>query len=780
MADFVGEHYQENFTIPEDDSIDFQKIIFKYLAHWPWFILSIFVLIVIGFVYLSTFQPLYQITATILIKDQNKGGGIPSFEELDLFYKAKVVENEIEIIRSFTILEEVVDELNLQVQYAMKAGWKTFELYKNSPVKIEIIAPSDELFSHSYTLYFEDEYIVFNEKMYPLDALVTELFGSIRITTTAPDSLLSTWNFENPLHITFLPKTSIIETLHKNLQVSLTKNTSVLTLSILSPVPQLGQDIINQLIIAYNKAAIADKNNMAGITLDFISDRLADVEKDLQMAEQNVEKFKVSKRVTDISVESSLSLQNIQQNEAELSKIRTQLDVLQQIEQYVISNSSASALPTIEFSDPTLISLISQLSAAETERSKALTSTQPTNPRVRALDDQILTLKGKLIDNIKLLRRSLETTQLNLQADSRRMESVINSIPKKTRELVDITRQQEIINQMYVFLLSKREETAISFAATVADSRIVDPARSTTLPVKPKKHIVLLAFGLIGLLIPIGVLWILDIFKTTISSKEDLERLLKVPLVGEISFIEQASKIVVFNKMKSLQADQIRNLRTNIEFMRAGGGIKVILLTSDISGEGKSFLTANIGAAFAVTGKKTIILGFDLRKTGLGKIFGIENEEGLSNYLAGQASFEQVIRKTTFSDNLHLITCGQIAPNPQELLLGDSLTQLLERLKKTYDYLIIDTPPIGLMSDAMILARHADVSLYVVRHNYTPKDRIKHINELSSSNHLKNVGVVVNGIKDTNWNGYGYGYGYGSYKYISKYYSNEEPDSLNY
>ena len=782
----------EHQEIPasEDTFGDVRKILLKYLSYWKWFVISFIVLAASGYGYLSTLVPQYRISASILIKDHKKGDGVSMLEELDLFYKANVVENEIEILRSYTLLEEVVDDLNLQVRYSLKEGWQvseendyrsylnklmsfsslwqTKEVYGNLPIKIEIVNPTDELFSRPFILRFEGDRVIFDEKQYPRNALITESFGSILlISTSVNDSLPILWDNENPIIVNFIPKASLIESLHNSLQVALVKNTSVINLSIHSPVPQLGKDILNQLIIAYNKAAITDKNNMAGIALNFIEERLEVVGEDLRSAEQNVEQYKVTQGITNISTESSMFLQNIQKYDAELSKVRIQLDVLRQIEQNVLSETGSTSPAMLDLSDPILVSLIAALNEAETERIRLLSTTQPASVRVQALDDQIQALKEKLIDNIYVMRRSLETTQQNLRADSRRIESVINSIPQKERELVDITREQEIINQLYIFLLSKREETAISYAATVADSRIVDPARSTPYPVQPDKKMILMMFGLVGLLLPVGVLWLIDCFNSTISLKEDIENYIKAPVVGEISIVEQAaSKIVVYSKIKSRQAEQIRTLRTNIEFMRAGGGIKVILITSGISGEGKSFLSANLGAAYAAMGKKTVILGFDLRKPGLDKVFGINNNEGLSNYLAGQATLDQIIHATKLSDNLHIITCGHIAPNPQELLLGNTLSQLFDQLKEKYECIVLDTSPIGLMSDAMILGHFADVSLYVIRQNYTPRDRIKYINELYHAKRLKNLGVVVNGIKDKNWNGYGYG----SYKYYYKYY----------
>ena len=773
----IPDHSLLHETDPsDDDSLSIQLILIKYLKHWKWFVLSFifFIALCFGVIYLYT--PQYLISASILVKDQKKDPGIAMLVELDLFYSTKVVENEMEILLSHTLLEEVVDELNLQVQYSYKNKWQKIQLYDNSPVHIEIVTPTTELFSRPFYLYFENNEIVFDEKRYPRDALATESFGTIRITAISDDSLSlpKHWNSENPLIVEFNPKSLKVESLRKNLKASISKNTSVINLFINSPIPQLGKDIINQLIVSYNNASINDKNNMARIMLDFIEERILLVGEDLQTAERNVEQYKTQQRITDISTESSLFLQNIQQNDAEMNKVKIQLDVLSQIEQFVLSGESgaSSAPATLGLSDdPILISLITSLLDAEAERRRLLATVQPGNLRVKAVDDQIMSLKGKVIDNIQSMRRSLETTQRNLLTESRRMGSIISSMPKKERELVDITRQQGIVNELFIFLLSKREETAISHAATVADSRIIDPARSTTFPVQPKKLIFLIGFALIGLLIPAGIIWLIDILSTTIRTKDDLKSHLKPPVIGEISYVGKNSDfMIITTKNKSRPAEQLRSLRTNIQYMQAGGSAKVILVTSSISNEGKTFLSANIGVSFAVLGKKTILLNCDLRKAVMHKFFGLDNKMGLSNYLAGYATLEQIIRKTEESENLDVITCGQIAPNPQELLLGDRLPQLFDYLKSKYDYIVIDTPPVGLMSDAIILNNYSDVTLYVLRQNYTPKDRIRLINELYVSKQLKNLGVVVNGVKDDEWGGYSYG----SNKYYNKYYTSDE------
>ncbi|MDR1864968.1 MAG: polysaccharide biosynthesis tyrosine autokinase [Bacteroidales bacterium] len=772
MSLSTDERYLEAETSEEQDT-DIKQVFFKYLAYWKWFVLSFVLLLLLGRGYLFTITPQYQIQARILIKDQKNGTEAMSMlEELDMFSSKKIVENEIEILRSYTLLEEVARNMNLQVQYMVKDGILKKELYGNVPVQMEVVFPTDELYGTPLLLHLENGQIWMNGQQYPPNRIITEHFGSIRFIPN--DSLIRHWDAAKDVEITVKPMDGIVENLRGNLNVDLSaKGTSVINLSLLTSVPQKGKDILNQLIAVYNKAAIADKNNLAGITLKFIDKRLELLASDLRKAEQDVETYKLRQGITDISTEAHLFLQSVRENDMESNKVNIQADVLKNIEQYVLSDETSGTTPaTLGLSDPTLLSLISLLTAAEAERSTALHTMGSDNPKIQALNDQVISLKNNIMDNIQVLQRSLEITHNNLKTEAGRIESMIQSIPKKERELVEMTRQKTIKEQLYLYLLSKREETDISYASTVSDSRLIDAARATSrAPVKPQKKIVLLAFGLIGLLIPAGVLWLIDLFDDKVNTKEIVEKQIRIPLVGEISFVEQANKLISANS-RTKYAEQFRTLRTNLEFMQAGRGVKTVLVTSSVSGEGKSFISANLAISLAALGKKVVALGFDLRKPGLHTVFGLDNDEGLSNYLAGQATLPQIIRKTGAAEYPDVITCGRIPPNPQELLQGAALPQLFDELDEIYDYIIIDTPPVGVVSDALIIGRHAGVALYIVRQNYTPKDRIKSINDLSATKKLQNAGVVINGIKEEKW--YGYYHSYGSYKYYGEYYDEEK------
>jgi len=758
--------YSPPLDFEKDQFESVKNLIIRYFRNWPWFIISLLFFIGLGVAFLLNSTPLYQATGSILIKDtRNQGSSVSMLEELDLFSSSKVIENEIAILTSYTLAESVVKELNLQVAYYAPARFGHKEIFGSLPVSIEVLSATSTLYENPLLVHLSKPgHININNKEYPINAIITESFGSIRASIN--DSLLTKWDVYTPIEVVVLPFGSAVRQIHRNLKVTHTgKGASVLEISALSPSPEKARAIVNQLITTYNEASITDKNNLARLTLSFIDERIDLLSVDVKEVEQQMAEYRSSQGITNINAEAQLFLQATQRSEEELSKLRTQLEILQNIEQFVLSReNSRSAIPAMfGISDPTLISLVTSLVDVETERTVALRTVKPANPIILAYDDQINILKNNILDNIKSLRKNLEITQKQLLTDARRMEALIQAIPKKERELIDITRQQDIKNQLYVYLLSKREETAIAYASTISDSRLIDPARSTLKPVKPVRHNIIIIFVLAGLLFPVLLIWMRDLFHTKLESKDEIERWCKVPIIGEISQSHQVSKGSSLRKSRSRVAEQFRTLRTNLGFMIPDNRLQTILITSGISGEGKSFIATNLGTIFSNLQKPIIVLGFDLRKPGLHKTFGVRNTQGLSNYLSGQSTLEQVIQKIDGNEFLHVITCGHIVPNPQELLLGNTLPALMKELKTRYQYIIIDSAPIGLISDAQILEKYADFTIFVMRQYVTPKDRIKHVNSFK----LKNMGIVMNGVKDTKWYGYRSPYDLG--KYYGKY-----------
>ena len=755
------------FSDIEKDHLESVKILIqRYLRNWPWFIISLVIFAGLGVGYILCSTPLHEATASILIKDNsNRGNNTSMLEELDFFSSSKVLENEIAILKSYTLTEYVVRALNLQVTYYSPTRLGRKEVFDNSPVAIEILSATPALYESPLLVNLSKSgHIIINDKEYPVNAIITESFGSIRVSIN--DSLLSKWDKYTPLEAVVSPISSTVRKIRQDIKVVPEgKGASVLRISTLSPVRKKAEEIINQLIATYNEASVTDKNNLARLTLSFIDERIELLSADVKEVEQKMEEYRSSRGITNINTESQLFLQATQRSEEGVRSLRTQLEILQNIEQFVLSReNSPSAIPAMfGISDATLNSLVTNLVAVETERTVALRTVKPANPIILAYDDQINILKNNILDNIKSLRKNLETAQKQLLADIRRMEALIQAVPKKERELSDITRQQDIKNQLYVYLLSKREETAIAYASTISDSRLIDSAHSTPKPIKPVKHNVIAIFLLAGLLFPVLLIWMRDLFHTKLESRDEIERWSKASIIGEISQSHQVSKGSSLGKSRSRVAEQFRTLRTNLSFMIPDNKLQTILITSGISGEGKSFIATNLGTIFANLQKPVIVLGFDLRKPGLHKTFGIKNTQGLSNYLSGQSTLEQVIQKIDGNEFLHVITCGHIVPNPQELLLGNTLPALMKELKTRYQYIIIDSAPIGLISDAQILEKYVDFSIFVMRQYVTPKDRIKHINSFK----LKNMGIVMNGVKDTKWYGYRSPYDLG--KYYGKY-----------
>ncbi len=748
----------KNSSAETSGGIDVRKLFFHYLSYWKWFLLSVVCFMTAGVAYLFLATPKYDVSASILIKDKkgNNSQNTSIVEQFDFFSTQKNFANEKEILQSYSLMKQVAKDLNLQVNYSIKKGLKNYPKYTGVPLKVELLNNNLIPYYKPFEIKFESpERITIDGNSYPYKTPIETAAGSIKITVI--DSLLAGWDKQHPLYMTIIPIEDAAGSLRNAINVKASgKESSVINISMLTPLPDRGVEIINHLLKVYNLAEVADKNQLIGSTLSFIDDRLSAQENELRKAETEVQNFKSSQGITDISQESKLFLESVQKNDMNRSQIDIQLSVLKDIESYVLhdADNGGNAPATVGINDPTLVSLVTQLTAAEAERHKALRTLKPANPIILGYDDQIKMLKQNIIDNISTFRSGLEITQQKLNEENNRLERRIQSVPKKERELVDITRERDIKNQLYVFLLSKKEEAAISYASAVADSRLIDPAHRSLYPSKPVRNVVLAGTFILGLCFPVLILWIMGLFHYKISSKEEIEKQLRAPIVGEISQLQQSSSIIPKGKIRGMHAEQIRTLRTNIDFMSPEKTLRTILVTSNICGEGKSFLTANLGAAFAATGKRTVIMDFDIYKDGLHSVVGVENKVGICNYIAKEVALDDIIQPSPQIDNLDIITCGKMQEGEGDLLMNKNLQAFMEEVRTRYEYLIIDTPPLGFVSDALILSRLADVSIFMIRQDYTPRNCLKLINELYENQQMPNVCVVANGLKEKKWNGY--------------------------
>jgi len=738
-----------------------RAVLMRYLKHWPWFLVSVVVLLGAGYAYMRYQTPIYQVQASLLIKDDKKGLSEENIlKEMDIFAPKKVIENETEILKSFSLMSKVVGELGLDVQYFHKTPTINEELYDQSPIRLIIEKGHPALYDDDLEMTVVNPHRVsLNGVAMPVNQSVQTPYGRLRIF--ARRNLRTT---DEPLLIRVQPRDKAVEGYQKNLIAEpSSKASTVLQLTLEDAVPRKGEAILTKLIEAYNQDAVTDKNLVAANTLNFIEDRLRLIAGELTTVEQGVESYKSSQGITDLSSQAQVFLETVKENDDRLNQTRIQINAIRDIERYVESqrDERGVAPSTLSVSDPMLISLVGKLNELELQRDQLSRTTTISNPMLQSLDSQLKIVRNSLTNNITSMKQALQSTERTLAGTNRTLESQIRSIPRKERALVNITRQQSIKNNLYTYLLEKREETALSYASTVADSRTIDPPRSGSEPVKPVQKIVFLLFGMLGLVLPVGVLAARDALNDRISRRSDVEDASQVPILGEVVASRNSDPLVMVSGKRSVIAEQIRALRTNLQFLRSNPtDSQVVLFTSSISGEGKSFLSLNLGASLALVGRPTVILEMDLRKPKLHTVLNAPNHAGLSNYLIQESSLDDVLQPVPGCPNYFIITSGPLPPNPSELLSSPRLTDLFTDLRQRFDYIIVDSPPVGLVTDAQLIAAHADTTMFMVRNDHTPKTCLKMIDVLYKEHRFPRLNVVLNAVGE----GQSYYYNYGYYE----------------
>lgn len=744
------------------DQPNLRVIVLRYLKHWKWFVLSVLLTGAAAYAYLLYQTPVYKIQASLLIKDDKKGlDGENILKEMDILKPKKTVENEIEIIRSYTMMDKVVEHLDLDVQYFKPTPTIDEETFGESPVRLIVERPVSALYEGKLLLTVVDgNHIRINDQIYAVNQSVKTPYGRLRLFTRKPLNPSM-----EPIKVLVSPRTETVNNYLKRLTVETTsKASTVLQISLEEAVPAKGEAMLKQLIDEYNQAAVVDKNLVAASTLDFIEERLKLISGELTTVEKDVESYKTSEGITDLSAQAQTFLQTVQANDAQLNQVNIQLGSLNDIQRYVNSKSDSRGTTPgmLSLSDPVLVGLVTKVSELELQRDMLARTTSERNPLLQSLESQIKSTKEGISENIQTIKEQLTGTRNQLTSTNRRLEGMVRTVPHKERALLNITRQQAIKNNLYTYLLQKREETALSYASTLPDSRTVDLPRHETDPIKPVRKMTYMLFGLVGLLLPIGAIATRDALNNRVRRRSDVEEASQVPILGEVVESTGSKALVVVSKSRSAIAEQIRALRTNLQFLRSNQtGSQVLLFTSSISGEGKSFMSLNLGASLALVDRPTVILEMDLRKPKLHTSLGMRNPVGISNYLIGEATLDDVLQPIEGFPNYYLISSGPLPPNPSELLNGPYLAKLFEELRARFDYVIVDSPPIGLVTDAQVIAPFADATLYMVRHDLTPKTYLKMVDSLYREHRFQNLNVILNAVGDGE--SYYYSYSYGGY-----------------
>jgi len=744
-----------------------QRMISKYAPYWPMFLTAIVISMAAALVYLHFAIPVYEAKATIIIKDEKKGNEDSKLmESLDQISSKKIVENEIEILQSRTLMMHVVKDLGLYAPVYVQGKVHSISAYALSPVNI--VAPNpDSLVLSDDKVYFtydkKNQIVSFNKYHFPINQLNNTPYGLLKFVPNKyydpTDTVKRTFYFE------LASVNGTTEGLLTNLKAEASsKLSSVIDLSFRDQVPERAADVLNQLLHAYDMSSVYDKDQLASNTLSFVQDRLGSVSHDLDSIERKIQQYKSGRDAVDVSGQGQLYLQNVSVNDQKIGELNTQLSIVNEVEKFVTNkeNSAAIVPSTLGVTDPVLSQLIEKLYTAELDYEKLAKTVGENNPALVALRDQINKLKPNILQNIRSQQQSLNAAKQNLYSTNGGYTSMLQNVPQKERDLLDISREEETMKQIYAFLLQKKEESELSYASTVSDHRIVDDAQVPQDPVSPKRILIYLIAIVSCVGLCFGIIMIREDLTGKILYRNEVESRTSIPIIAEVAFDKSNSPLVIVSGKRSFTAEQFRKLRISLSFLGINENRKKILVTSSISGEGKSFIAANLAVSLSLTGKKVVLVDLDLNNPTISKILNVVQEDGITEYLTGEKEPEEIIKKVKAHDNLFFISAGNIPENPTELLSNGKVKDIIDYLDNIFDIVIIDTSPIVLVTDGYLLTDLCDATLYVIRHKYTPKMLVKRIDEGNRINPINNPAIVFNGVKVRGFfkNNYGYGYDY--------------------
>jgi tyrosine-protein kinase Etk/Wzc len=744
------------------------QLLFKFLPYWPLFLVLMIISAGGAWYYLENTAPKYEASATLILKDEKKGADDSKIlEQLNLINTKKIIENELLVLKSVSLMDNVVRDLKLYAPVFVDEKIPNNSAYFISPILVQAAYPDS--IERSGRVYFEynsiKNFVLINaNEQYPLDSFVQTSVGLLRFI---PNPRYTESTKKTSLYFSLLPIKSVAKTLASRVEVSSAgKMSSVISLKFQDEVPQRAEDILNSLIDNYDKSAITEKNNLAKNTLEFVEDRLNVVTKDLDSIEKKIQQYRSGQGAIDIGTQGNLFLRNVSENDQKLSEVNMKLAVLGQVESFVQSKENTGGIvpSTFGINDPVLSQLLDKLYSSELEYERLKTTVAENNPMLVSVKDQINKIRPSILENIQSQRQSLIASRNNINSTNSMYNSMLSTMPQKERQLLDISREQQIKSNIYSFLLQKREESVLSSSSNVSDSRVLDYAQVSNSPVSPKSKTIYISSIALAFLLSIGLVSARDALNGKILYRQDLENYTKYPVIGEIAFKKTDSTIVIQRGKRTFVAEEFRKIRMTLPHLGIGEASKKILITSSIPGEGKSFISANLATSLALIEKKVVLIDADLNNPSLVHIFNCEEKPGVSEFLKGEKEPEEIIIRVQETENLFFIPPGNLPDSPAELLSNGKMKQLIEYLEPRFDYILIDTAPVVPVTDAYLITPYCDATLFVMRHNYTPKAFVKRFDQNNKINTLKNPGIIFNGVKGrgiiNSKNGYGYGYGY--------------------
>ena len=792
---------EQNFNEQNsEETINLYAIFFKYLAYWPWFVISVIACMILAFLFLRYQQPVYNITAAVLIKEEEQKGGnsaaspLAAIQDLGMFSMTNNFDNEVEILHSRTLIKKAVNELRLYTTIAEdRITGYNIPLYRTSPVNVFMTPEeADKLeapvkLKMKYTLdgklYVHAKYVIDEEgdeeeiekEFDRLPAILPTPVGVINFSKN--DSLPEPMEEDVKLMAYISSPTVTAQDYMENLTVEATsKTTTIAQISVQNTDKQRGIDFVNCLVAFYNQDANDEKNEVAQKTAEFIEERISIINRELGTAETELADFKQRSGLTDLTSDAKLALEESSRYGQQRMENATQIQLVEFLRNYINDpKNDDEVIPSnVGLQDQNLTSAIDQYNAMIVERNRLLRTSSESNPAVINMNTGIEAMRHSVQTTVESVLKGLNIAKSDIERQARKFEGRISNAPIQEKEFLSIARQQEIKAALYTMLLQKREENALTLAATANNGRIIEDALADKDPVSPKKKIIALAALILGLGIPVGIVYLRDLLKYKIENREDVEHITDVPILAELPRCKKPEKgaVVVRENKNDIMEETFRGLRTNLLFM-LGKDQKVILFSSTQPGEGKSFVAGNTAVSLAFLGKKTIIVGMDIRKPGLNKVFNLSRRaEGITNYLADpeHVNIFDMVQTSDISPNLDILPGGPVPPNPTELVARDVLDRAIELLKQRYDYIILDTAPIAMVTDTAIIGRVANLCVYVCRADVTPKAGYRYINVLRDEKKFPKLATVINDIdmsKRKNSYGYEYGakYGYGGKTY---------------
>lgn len=757
----------------EEQIVDFSAFVRKYKRYWWLFLLSLIACIALAFAYLKLAKRVYNVKAVVLVaqEDNGAGAGANLLKSMKLMGQGSKVDDEMLVFSSQELCTQVVKQLGINHSYIEDKGWFKPEKdhYNSSPV--EVIAP-EEMFDTLSSVKFKIDIDkagkadikatsgkdkLANVKGVALPTTLKTTYGTFAIKTT------DEYKQGKPCHITAsLTGNQIMgERLNKRIKVKLaTKKSNGINLTIAENNKSRGKDILNKLMALYNERGQQEKDEQAINTAKFIDERLALIYKGLTSSEADIESYKRAHKIVDpeLQIKSSVAKQEV--TDRAIIKLETNKQLLGMVRDFVRNPSNKHSYIPFEVDSSAASGSIRAYNNLLTKRQELVQSAKGENIALKQIDEQIETMHANVLHGINSSIKGIDLQLSKVRGQASQTAGDLSHVPTQEREARELYRQQGIQNTLYTFLLEKREENSLVLAATTPKGKIVDHAFAETNPISPNKMIVLAMALLAGLMLPMLLVYMKDLFTTKFSNQEELEEISQVPFIGHIHHNRHNTQLVVKDGKTSSIVELFRYVRNNLQFLLSKEDDKVILVTSSVSGEGKSFISTNIASSFALLGKRVALVGMDIRSPKLAQMLNLNEMPGVTSYLSrGDISIDQIAQPCKDVKGLDVFVGGAIPPNPSELLLGDRVKDLFRDLREQYDVIIVDSAPVAMVSDSFALDKYSNATVYVTRANYTRRNHIKFMNRIAANKQLKNMCVVLNDTKPSGDNTYGYGYG---------------------